>query len=191
MCAVRVGEDLDLDVTRPLDQTLDVQGAVAERGLGFAAGCGRARRPPHPACARLFMPMPPPPADGLIKAGNPTRSIAARERRIGLIGRRFAGHDRHAGRDHQSPRADLRAHLFERGGGRADEDQAGVFARACEVGAFREKAVAGMNCLRAGGLCRRDDLRGVEVTLARRRGANGARPRRLRARGGAPASASE
>ena len=34
--AVVVGEDLDLDVARPLDQPLDVQRAVAERGRRLA-----------------------------------------------------------------------------------------------------------------------------------------------------------
>ena len=40
--AVRVGEDLDLDVPRPLDQPLDVERAVAERRLRLAPRCASA-----------------------------------------------------------------------------------------------------------------------------------------------------
>src|SRR6187551_453372 len=39
--AVIVGEDLDFDVARPLDQPLDVQRAVTERCLRLTAGRGR------------------------------------------------------------------------------------------------------------------------------------------------------
>ena len=73
---VVVREDLDLDVPRTLDEAFDVQGAVAERGLGVPArGLNRGRRvfPGRTIC----MPMPPPPDDGLSRAGYPTRSIAA------------------------------------------------------------------------------------------------------------------
>ena len=61
---VMVAEDLDLDVARPLDQALDVEGAVAERRHRFAArrrdqrqrilagrgpcACPCRRRPPTP-----------------------------------------------------------------------------------------------------------------------------------------------
>ena len=34
--AVRIGEDLDLDVPRPFDEALHVQRAVAESGGGFS-----------------------------------------------------------------------------------------------------------------------------------------------------------
>ena len=37
-CAVLVGEDLDLDVARPIDELLEVDAGVLERGLGLVAG---------------------------------------------------------------------------------------------------------------------------------------------------------
>ena len=36
--AVRIGQDLDLDVARPVDEFLEVDAGVLERGLGLVAG---------------------------------------------------------------------------------------------------------------------------------------------------------
>ena len=68
--AVRVGEDLDLDVPRPLDQPFDVERAVAERrGRPRAAprAISVARRVVVAGTTR--MPLPPPPADALTSTG--------------------------------------------------------------------------------------------------------------------------
>ena len=59
--AVRIGEDLDLDVARPLDGALEQQPGVAERALGL--GRRRSKRGVEPASlATSRMPRPPPPA---------------------------------------------------------------------------------------------------------------------------------
>ena len=91
------------------------------------------------------MPMPPPPADGLMSTGKPIDAADAAERRVGLIRRRLAGTIGHAGRLHQR-----RAPIFEpmrsmASARRPDERQAGVVARAREVRALGQKAVAGMD----------------------------------------------
>ena len=52
--AVRVGEDLNLDVTRPLDQPLDVERAVAERRASLRAA--RAGSPPQISPRRAHAP---------------------------------------------------------------------------------------------------------------------------------------
>ena len=65
------------------------------------------------ASRTVFMPMPPPPADGLISAGTPIASHGGDEGCVGLIVRRLAGHDRHAGLLHQLPGANLRAHALD------------------------------------------------------------------------------
>ena len=75
--AVMVGQDLDLDVARTIDQALDVERAVAKRRQRLAPRLRdrrqAARRPP----AHAFIPIPPPPSDGLISTGNPSRRAAA------------------------------------------------------------------------------------------------------------------
>ena len=50
--AVRVGEQLDLDVPRPLEVALEVDAVVAEPGLRLAPGGGRARRRARRASGR-------------------------------------------------------------------------------------------------------------------------------------------
>ena len=142
--AVGIGEDLDLDVPRLFDQPLDVERAVAERRLGFAPRRRERVRRSAAAADRLH-------ADAaaarrrLDQPGKPTRSAARPQRLVGLIAGRLPGHDWHPGRGHQRAGADLRSHLFERRRGRADEDQAGLFARARERRALRQKAVARMD----------------------------------------------
>jgi hypothetical protein len=46
---VFVAQDLDLDMARPLDQLLQIDGVVAEGVLGLAAGCAQRR---HQVCGR-------------------------------------------------------------------------------------------------------------------------------------------
>ena len=60
-----------------------------------------------------------------------------------------AGHQRHAGLLHQRLGFGLAAHGADRGGGRADEDDARVGAGFGESGVFRQEAVAGMDRLGA------------------------------------------
>ena len=62
--AVAVGQDLHLDVPRPLDQLLEEQRAVAERRLGLALRSARtpppSRRRPRPRASRARRRRPPP-----------------------------------------------------------------------------------------------------------------------------------
>ena len=57
---------------------------------------------------------------------------------VGLIVGRLARHDRDAGRLHQPPRFDLRSHARDHGGGRPDEDEAGL-SQAAANAAFSER----------------------------------------------------
>ena len=73
---VRVREQLDLDVARPLEIALAEDRAVAERGLRLAGG-GRERlfqRRPAPRTTRI--PRPPPPAAALTTSGKPSSAAS-------------------------------------------------------------------------------------------------------------------
>ena len=66
---MRVGEDLDLDVARAIDEFLEVDAGVLEGGLGLVAGGLRWRRRGLTRRGRLRIPLPPPPAAALISTG--------------------------------------------------------------------------------------------------------------------------
>src|SRR6185312_299950 len=169
--AVRVGQDLDLDVTRVLEVALDVDAVVGEELLAFAGGAlegllevvGRHRHAEALAATA---------AGGL--AGDRVTGflglLAGIVDGLGDLGR--ARDDRDAGGLHDLARPRLRAHLFDRLGRRADPGDAGLSAGAGEVGVLGEEAVAGVDCLGAGILGGRDDLLDVEVALSRDRGAD-------------------
>ena len=110
----------------------------------------------------MRMPLPPPPADGLISSGKPTSR--ARSMKLfgssssiaeGATGKPCFG-DKRAG-------ADLVAHQLDRVHGRPDEGDAGRFDRAGEIGVLGQKAIARMNGVGAGGRCRGDDLLALEI----------------------------
>ena len=67
--AVLVAEHLDLDVPRVLQELLDVDGAVAERGRGLLAGGGRGWPTQVISLWAIRMPRPPPPAAALTMTG--------------------------------------------------------------------------------------------------------------------------
>ena len=64
-----VGQDLDLDVPRAVDEPLDEQRVVAEGGRRLPPGAGQRLGAGPPARATSRMPLPPPPAEGLISTG--------------------------------------------------------------------------------------------------------------------------
>ena len=109
---VRVAEDLDLDVPRPLDHLLEVDGRVAERAerLGLRALERRTRARPRSATIR--MPLPPPPADAFSITGKPIArglgsSVAQRARgpRPGSRARRRPSRSRGSAPCRPSPRS--------------------------------------------------------------------------------------
>ena len=57
---------------RPIDEPLHVQRAIAERGRRLASRLVDARRQRAVRRRMVFIPMPPPPADGLRRTGKPT-----------------------------------------------------------------------------------------------------------------------
>ena len=67
--AVRVGEDLRLDVARVLEVPLDVDGVVGEVPAAPAAAPTRSARAASAASATSSIPLPPPPAAALMISG--------------------------------------------------------------------------------------------------------------------------
>ena len=147
--AVIVGEHLHLDVSRFLDEPLDVERAVAERGGGFAprrldrlvdlAGVAHAAHPLAAAAGRR-----------LDERGQPDTFNRLSHPAIGLIVRRLARHDRHAGGGGEPPRVDLRSHLRDDRRGRADEREPGAGAGFGERGVLGQESVTRMDRVGAG-----------------------------------------
>ena len=148
--AVRVAQQLDLDVAGPLDVALAEDRAVSERGrrlpgrrLERLLQVGRRAHDPHPA--------PTASGGGLDEEGiAELRRLAARD----------DGHPR-LGRD--PLRRELVAALPKRLGRRPDPDEAGSRHRGREVRILGEEAVAGMDRVGAGFLRSPDVLLGVEI----------------------------
>jgi hypothetical protein len=169
--AVPVGEDLDLDVPRPLDEPLE------------PAACRRRTRrgPPgvRPASASASssarctsrMPLPPPPAEGLISSGNQDAarsSVSSGHERPGTTGTPAAATVCLA--------RILSPIAVDRGRRRADEDEPGVRAGLRELGVLGQEAVAGVHGLRARSGARPRGSLDAEVALG---GGRGAEPDRL------------
>ena len=114
--AVRVGEDLHLDVARILEVLLDVDVGVGEEALALVGGL--LERAAASASERAtWKPLPPPPPAVLKATGKP---IAARRRQrvLGRGQRRHrARHHGDAGLLHQASRGRLDAHGLDRLGG--------------------------------------------------------------------------
>ena len=67
--AVAVGQHLDFDVARALQIFFEIDGVVAERGLGLGARGRKRGRQFVLADAPTFMPRPPPPAAAFTSTG--------------------------------------------------------------------------------------------------------------------------
>ena len=139
-----IGENLDFDMARPLDEFLQIDVVLAEGGLGFAARAVRSRTSVA-SSGMTRMPRPPPPQD----AFSMTRVADAPGLRLGDldVGRKRVRrrHHRHADRDREIARRDLvaeHAHGVRR---RSDEDDPRRGAGFREVGVFRQQPVAGMD----------------------------------------------
>ena len=158
--SVLVGEELDLDVARPLDEALAVDAVVAERGLRLAAGrldrvleLGRIADDPHPAATS-------------------SGSRLDHEREADLV-RLAGGQGRNSGFGRDPLRLELVAALTERLGRRPDEEQPGRLDGLREVRVLGQEAVPGMDRVGARRLRRPDVLLGVA-------GSSGSRPSRPR-----------
>ena len=146
--AVRVREDLHLDVPRILEVLLDVDVGVREEALALARGPlerGRALL----LRARHVKALAPAPAGGLERHRVADR--ARRRERVLRRGERLhrARHHGHARLLHQAPGGRLDAHALDRLGRRPDEHQTRARARAREAGVLGEEAVARVDGLRA------------------------------------------
>src|SRR2546421_1629738 len=166
--ALRVAEDLDLDVAWRLEIALDVDLGAAEGALR-APGGGR-ERAGKLAGARHLRHADAAAARGRLEdhriadlAGHPPGGHGVRDRL------RTAGHDRHAGSGHAAPRLRLVAHGTDRPRRRPDEGQARLHAGLGEAPVLREEAVAGMHGVGAGFAGGGEDALDAEVRLARRR----------------------
>ena len=133
--AVRVGEDLHLDVAAVLHVALDEHLAVAERSERLARRAGQ----------RIVQ------FGGVAHDAHAATAAAERgldERRQSDLLHRVlgaVGQHGHTGGTHQTLGLGLRSHRLDGGGRRADPDQPGVGDRAREVGAFGEEPVAGVD----------------------------------------------
>ena len=163
---VRVGEHLNLDVARVLEVLLDVDGRVGEVREPLALGRREGRRGlvgrvhdlhPFPAAAR-----------GRLDQQRVADLLAERD---DLSGRRDrlgrARNDRHACGLHRLSRARLRAHQLDRGGRRADPDEARRLDGARERGVLGEEAVPGMDRPGARAGSRGEQLRRHQIALRR------------------------
>ncbi len=68
--ALRIGENLDFDVARAVDEFLDVDAGILERGFGFVPALWNDEA--NAASSRTTrIPLPPPPAAALMSTGKP------------------------------------------------------------------------------------------------------------------------
>ena len=149
--AVRIGEDLDLDVARPCEQLLDKHRAVAEcrERLALATREGRrhligARDGAHPATAAS-------------RRGFQHDRVAElfrdRDRIFGVRQRMWAaGDNRNAERARQFARLGLVAEQRQRFRPRPDEGETLLEASLREAGILGQEAIAGMHAIAARGL---------------------------------------
>ena len=185
--SVMVGENLHLDVARPLDEPLDVERAVAERGHRLAPRAlhrvrdvARVDDTPHALAAAA--------GRRLDQRGQADAIDRPAHAVIGLIVWRLAWHDRHAGRLHQAaaPRSSSPSAAMTSDGG-PTKIRPARFARVGKRGVLREEAVARVHGVRAGRLGGAHELRNGQIAVARRRRAQCKRrdrrpPRAARAR---------
>ena len=168
---MRIGENLDLDVPRPLDELLEVHGVVAERALRFpsrrverALQLLRRRYDAHSLAA----------ASGRRLEQYRIAELLRDLRRLFCVGQRLGspGHHGYSVRDRECPRRGLAAHRRDRFGGRADPDESRVTHRSREPFPLGQKSVAGMNGFGASQLCGFYDLVAAQIALARGRRAD-------------------
>ena len=166
--AVRICEDLELDMARIDHGLLQDQLTRAEGALGLAArGADRIEQfatvgdQPHAA----------PAAAGRGFHHNRQADGAGLLLQVGvaLVGALIARHAGHARVDHAPLGGGLVAHGRDGRGRRADEDQAGLFAGGREGVILRQEAVARVDRVGAALACGVQDAVDAEIALAHRR----------------------
>ena len=166
--AVRIAEDLQLDVARRVEVALDQQGVVAERARRLAPR-RRQRLRQGARLAYQTHALAAAAGRGLDQQRQADALRFARQGRVVEPRTRLAGHHRHAGLGHDRARFHLAAHASDRIHRRADEGEAGVNAARRELGVLGQEAVAGMDRVGADCLRGRENTIDVEVRLQARR----------------------
>ena len=170
--AVRVAEDLDLDVPGTFDVGLDEQRAVAKGRLRLLPSRLQQRRRTRSAARTMRIPRPPPPAEALIEhrpaerldlLAAPCRPPDCATSIVGSSGTSAACIRRLA--SIFEPIAAITV------GRRTDERDARCLASPGELRVLRQKAVAGMNRVRAGLARAVDDRVAAQIRLCRPRAA--------------------
>ncbi len=160
--AVRVGEDLYLDVSRPPDESLQEHRAVAEGRLRLALAAGERfghflgiSYDAHPATASARRRLE---HDRVAELACQLRRFFRRRQRLDA-----PGHDGDAERAREAARPYLVAEEAEHGGGRTDEDQAFGCARGGELGVLCQESITRVNGITAARLGGPEQHAGVEV----------------------------
>ncbi len=168
---VFVGEDLNLDVPRPLNVTLDVHIPVLESRRRFGRGCFQRVREfifriddPHPAAAAA--------AGRLNDYGIANLARNCNRLFIRLEGIGTARQNRDARILHGASRFDFFTHQLNDVWPRSNELDIAGFANFSEVGGLSQKTVTRMNRVDVEQFRRADDCRDVQVALRGGRRAN-------------------
>ena len=175
--AVSVEQDLDLDVPRALDEALEDQPIVTERGVRLAPSGGDLARQsrevadgPHPLAATA--------RGGLDQERYADPLGGGRERRVGLVRLVVAGRGRDPEACCEATRGGLVAHRADRRRWRPDPPETGVDHRLGEIGVLREEPEARMDRVCAGSACGVDDRGGVKQVDGVVAAESAGRPRR-------------
>src|SRR5712692_5570950 len=142
-----IGEDLNLDVVGLFQVLLEVHGIVTKRAQRFRLGA-------LPGGAKVLGLVDLPDS---LAASAPRRfehhrvsDLVSKLPRLLKTAQRFAAawHHRHARTNHLGPRARLLPHRLHRQSRRTNDDHPRSFTGAYERGILRQKAIAGMDCVR-------------------------------------------
>ena len=162
--AVGIGQDLDLDVAGAIDELLEIDAGVLERGLGLVAGhlqraaeVGLVAADPHALAAAA--------GGRLDQDGKADRPGEAEGLGIAGDGPFGAGHAGDLGRGGDLLGLGLQAHLADGLVGRADELEVAAPADLGELGVLAQEAIAGMNRLHVGHLGGRDQPGDVQIAV--------------------------
>ncbi len=150
--ALPVAEGLHLHVPGALQVALQVQRGRRRTTPPPRARAAASASSSSPAARTMRIPRPPPPATAFTSSGRPT-----------AVGSSPPGTGRKPASSASARAARLVAERAQRGGRRADEDDARGGAGLGELGALREEAVAGVQRVAARAAGRVDERAGVEV----------------------------